>query len=412
MLFRFGFQVRQILVSTTGLIPMLRCAHSTRQRIDPMTGATWMTQSLCGARLWDYLCSITTQSWPRKVRDDFSIRYSHFSPSFLSITNKLPKPLCKSLNALYAAGQTYSGMVGATISLSIISRPLHDALWVPALVEDRVQAGRRSRSSRFNMQDEDEPIIHGPILDIQSRSQAFACITHLDSGTLVLNPKVFNDTLAVCSEDSIYVTSVLLSDPADTVAPNSIRRLVGNIGRSGVCMLVAPVNPKIRRQKYNYSIVTHAPFDLKREDNFRDTTLHLCFTDWTLPIEIGDNRTIDQEVYLVEVIVSVRDRGEWMADLDILGIDFTGLTKLGTDIECPGIHEEETRLRLHFAGQLGRTARVSSAGRYTLGPWELGGPSCCCEHLVPEGPRPQRWNFRPQEVLLEVFGSTMGRSGG
>jgi hypothetical protein len=318
-----------------------KCVHSTYQRIDPMTGATWMTQSLCGARLWDYLCSITTQSWPRKARDDFSIRYSHFSSSFLSITNKLPKPLCKSLNALYAAGQTYSGMVGATISLSIISRPLHDALWVPALVEDRSQAGRRSRPSRFNMQDEDEPIIHGPILDIQSRSQAFACITHLDSGTLVLNPKDFDDTLAVCSEDSIYVTSVLLSDPAETVAPNSIRRLVGNIGRPGVCMLVAPMNPKIRRQKYDYSIVTHAPFDLKREDNFRDTTLHLSFTDWTLPIETGDSRTIDQEVYLVEAVVSVHDRGEWVADLDILEIDFTGLTRLGTNIECPGIHEEE-----------------------------------------------------------------------
>jgi hypothetical protein len=181
-----------------------RCAHSTRQRIDPVTGATWMTQSLCRARLWNYLCSITTQSWPRKARDDFSIRYSHFSSSFLSITNKLPQPLCKSLNALYAAGQTYSGMVGATISFSIISRPLHNALWVPALVEDR-----------FNIQDEDEPIIHCPILDIQSRSQAFACITHLDSGTLALNPKDFDDTLAVCSEDSIYVTSVLLSDPAE-----------------------------------------------------------------------------------------------------------------------------------------------------------------------------------------------------
>ena len=147
-----------------------RCTNSTRQRIDPVTGAAWMTQSLCRARLWDYLCSLTTRSWPRKARDDFSIRYSHFSSSFLSITNRLPKPLCKSLNALYAAGQTYSGMVGATISLSIISRPLHDALWVPALVEDRAQAGRCARRSRFNMQDEDEPIIHGSILDIQSRS--------------------------------------------------------------------------------------------------------------------------------------------------------------------------------------------------------------------------------------------------
>ena len=114
-----------------------RYTNSIRKRIDPVTRATWMTQSLCRARLCDYLCSITTPLWPRKARDDFSIRYSHFSSSFLSITNKLPKSLCKSLNALYTAGQTYSGMEGATISLSIISRPLHDALWVPALVEDR-----------------------------------------------------------------------------------------------------------------------------------------------------------------------------------------------------------------------------------------------------------------------------------
>jgi hypothetical protein len=293
-----------------------------------------MTQSLCRARLCDYLCSVTTPSWSRKARDDFSIRYSHFSSSLLSVTNKLPKPLCKLLSALYAAGQTYSGMVGATISLRIISRPLHDALWVPALAEDRAQAGRRARPSRFNMQDEDEPIIYGPVLDIQSRSQAYACITHLDSGTLVLNPKDFDDALAVCSEDSICVTSVLLSDPA-------IRRLVGNIGRSGVFMLVALMNPKIRRRKYDYSVVTHTPFDLKREDNFRDTTLHLSFTDWTLPIETGDSRTIDQEIYLVKTVVSVRDRGERVADPDILGVDFKGRTRPGTDIECLGIHEEE-----------------------------------------------------------------------
>jgi hypothetical protein len=128
--------------------------------------------------------------------------------------------------------------------------------------------------------------------------------------TLVLNSNDFDDTLAVCSEDSIYVTSVLLSDPADTVTPNSIRRPVGNIGRSGVCILVAPMNPKIRCPKYDYSIVTHAPFDLKRDDNFWDTTLHLSFTDWTLPMETGGSRTIDQEIYLVEAVVSVRDRGE------------------------------------------------------------------------------------------------------
>lgn len=71
-----------------------------------------------------------------------------------------------------------------------------------------------------------------------------------------------------------------------------------------------------------YNVVTHATYDLKRENNFRGTPLHLSFTDWTFPLQTGDTRTIDQSVLVVESVVSVLDRGHWVADLDILDVGF------------------------------------------------------------------------------------------
>ena len=142
----------------------------------------------------------------------------------------------------------------------------------------------------------------------------------------------------IASGNSIFVIDAMLSDPFETLAANSVKRIIGNIGRTGICMLVAPFEPKIRPLGDSYNLVEHAVYDGKRENNFKGTSLHLSFTDWTLPLEVKgtDGRTIDQEAYLVESVISVLDSGKWVADLDILGIDFEALTKLCQRQQCPG----------------------------------------------------------------------------
>jgi hypothetical protein len=63
--------------------------------------------------------------------------------------------------------------------------------------------------------------------------------------------------------------------------------------------------------------VTHAGYNFRREDNFNATSLHLRFTDWKIPLATGDDGLIDQDIFLVEAVVSVRDRGEEVADLNV-----------------------------------------------------------------------------------------------
>lgn len=86
-----------------------------------------------------------------------------------------------------------------------------------------------------------------------------------------------------------------------------------------------------------YNLVEHAKYDGKR-NKFKGTLLHLSFTDWTLPLEVkgAEGRTINQEAYIVESVISVLDSGKWVADLDILRIDFEALRRLRRSHRCPG----------------------------------------------------------------------------
>ena len=56
---------------------------------------------------------------------------------------------------------------------------------------------------------------------------------------------LFDLALAMCSENSIFVAGSILSDPFEEIADYDVRRIVGNIGWPGICMLIAPKDPKI-----------------------------------------------------------------------------------------------------------------------------------------------------------------------
>ena len=226
----------------------------------------------------------------------------------------LSKPHLQALKALAIATRIYIQLEGATIPLKVVETPLDVAPW-----------HKKHRTRDLNLRH-------------FGRSDTLACIAHFESGTLLLEPDEVDEAFAIASGNSIFVIGALMSDPFEDVAAYSVRRIVGNIGRTGICMLVAPVEPRIRSLGNEYNLVEHAIYNGQREDNFKGTSLHLSFTDWTLPLEVkgAEGRTIDQEAYIVESVISVMDSGKWVADLDIIRIDFKALTKLRVGHQCPG----------------------------------------------------------------------------
>lgn len=230
------------------------------------------------------------------------------------------------LNAMVLATQVYKTMDGATISLKTVKTSLAKASWLSRRWEPPAE-----------VQPADIVLSPGYVPSPLPRINTFACIAHFETGISQFDPEDFHQTLAIASENSLYVTGKLLSDPFDTIAENDVRFIVGNVGRTGLCLLVAPVNPEIRSLGDEYNLANHAPYEEgKRGDSFHGTSLHLKFTDWILPLEVEGARTIDQDVHMIESVISVLDSGKWVADLDILCIDFTNLVRLVMPTKCSG----------------------------------------------------------------------------
>jgi hypothetical protein len=208
-----------------------------------------------------------------------------------------------SLRASASAAEVYKLLPGATVSTSIASRRLWLSKWL--------------RPESKNRTDETHLFWNQQLL----RGQALACIAMFDSGTYDLDPEGLSKVFALSSGNSIYVAAPLLCDPHEIPLEREVRRVVGNIGRPGLAFLIPPTEPKIRKpNNESWMHINHAPFDGKLEDCFQQTTIHLGFTAYNLPLRDdsqGDN-IIDRPASLVETIISVHDRGQWVADLDII----------------------------------------------------------------------------------------------
>ncbi|MCJ1387283.1 hypothetical protein MMC18_000124 [Xylographa bjoerkii] len=300
------------------------------QKVIRLADATCSIDSAVSrSRLHDYLCCVV-ESKKAKTTKAPGVR-------LIASSYKLQEPMVWSLRALSIASNIYHGLEGATISLILVTEPLASAYWLPKGFVDLCC----DPSPCLELNDTAAPILRPKVLGIPSRPQTLACIAMFESGTLNLDPDDLKDTLAMCSDNSIYVAGVILSDPFQPVASNDVRRIIGNIGHPGICMLIAAKEPRTRPLSKSYNVVTHAPYDWKREDNFKGTSLHLSFTDWTLPLETDGMRTIDCDVQLVESVISVMDRGEWVADLDILSVDFARLNRLEATGFCTGSHSND-----------------------------------------------------------------------
>lgn len=76
-----------------------------------------------------------------------------------------------------------------------------------------------------------------------------------------------------------------LQDPAAEAEACPVRRIVGSIGKLGLCILQPPVVPEMKKFSIDASwrLANYQDFDCKYEDNFASSSLHISFTGSRVP---------------------------------------------------------------------------------------------------------------------------------
>ena len=239
---------------------------------------------------------------------------------FSAMTDHIQRPAnwIISLRGLEVANRVYGPLNGATVSLRIIDQDLSKALWLPETLKLISTSLNRSNLQKFR------DAVGVPVethIDRMTRADSFACIAMFESGHFNINPDQLSEAIALCHEDSIFVSEILLSGPEVITLGIGLRHMVGNVGHAGMVLMISPLEPRIRQMHHDAAMVDHLPYDHKITDNFIGTSLHLSFTKWKMPLDWTNTGEIDQEIFLLESVVAVQDNGKWVADIDVLGVE-------------------------------------------------------------------------------------------
>lgn len=267
------------------------------------------------------------------------------------------------LRALAAAAEAYKLMPGATISTDLFSASLKDALWIPgqctlyipfsknfpdnfpraakssmfgAAVDSRLLS--EAKASGKPQSSKTETGVKGLRSYVLSRTQVFSCIAMFENRKINLDPGSLDQVMAISAGGSIYVAMPLLSDPFDLVQDNEVKHITGNISKPGLSLMIPPMAPRLRKvDEDKWTLVNHAPFDGRLEDCFQHTSLHLSFTGYQLPMMTAEHGYQGVEANFVETLVSVFDRHEWVADLDVLkALAMPSVTRINEHLRhCP-----------------------------------------------------------------------------
>ena len=199
----------------------------------------------------------------------------------------------KSFFVLLKAHQVYSTMPEAEISMALLSKPLVEAKWAKAFL------GKKGAESE--------------------RALSLACIALFDSGTIDLKPEYFDEVLAISSGNSLYASELLFCDPVVEPSAGALRHIHGNLGKSGVALLISPPELAVHEADLNtWELVNHNPFDGSLQDNFGSISLYLILTGYEQVIDSSRRGALDKDSFYVEAVVQAYDRGQWVADLDLL----------------------------------------------------------------------------------------------
>ncbi|KAK4059674.1 hypothetical protein Trihar35433_10721 [Trichoderma harzianum] len=178
-----------------------------------------------------------------------------------------------------------------------------------------------------------------------NRAQTFACIAMFENRDVNLHSESLKKVMAMSAGNSIYVAMPLICDPFECPKENEVKHIIGNIGKPGVSLMIPPAPPKRKKvDEYVWKHATHALFDGRLDDAFNHTSLHLSFTKYKLPVKFSHGYQ-SVEGNFIETLISVFDKQEWIADLDILGaIDESMWERMpnSSKKECRHQQEENT----------------------------------------------------------------------
>lgn len=93
---------------------------------------------------------------------------------------------------------------------------------------------------------------------------------------------------------------------------------MGNTGHPGFSILTIPKDLRAREVDPAAWRIEPTPFDNTYVDCFKSTSLHLTFTEWRAPlVHVESTGHRGSTVNLVEAVISIRDAGRWVADVDV-----------------------------------------------------------------------------------------------
>ncbi|KAF4945311.1 hypothetical protein FGADI_12051 [Fusarium gaditjirri] len=232
---------------------------------------------------------------------------SFISPkAFLKLLNR-QDTILHTLICLYLSYEVFKGLPRVFIWIQCLERSLLDAHWASFA---KSHNDKNFPTSSFES--------YVPHTLAAYRSIQIQILAHLMCGYDIHGSAILSHIMGLSFEDSIIVPASLVHDPGEKVS--RLTRILGNIGRPGVVLLIAPANLMLARlDEGTWRISNLSRFNGKPEDMFSTTSLHLSFTDWSQPLSSGGtlgNR--DVECSLMEAVVSIKDSGQWVGDVDIL----------------------------------------------------------------------------------------------
>lgn len=233
-----------------------------------------------------------------------SLSESQWAIALHSRKSLLPKPVISKWDLYYDFGHENQGGVEA------------DTVFIPTNV------GSGSQESLIStLEDErQESFIHTPESGSDRLALVFACLAMFDSGHYDIDPVSLLGVFALSSGDSVYVASGILTDPAKrSQTQPCVRRVFGNLGRTGMSFLISPAEPRLNAHNLeDWQLINHCRFDSEFQNSFTGTSLHLSYTDYEMPINLGVHGLRDKQAVLVEAIITIDDQGSPRGELEIV----------------------------------------------------------------------------------------------
>ena len=91
-----------------------------------------------------------------------------------------------------------------------------------------------------------------------------------------INPNSLQHVFDMSSGNYFFVATRSVDDLSQWGGEVLVKRVVGNVGRADVALLIPPQDPRIRKlQEDTWDLVNHALFDDQSTDSFPHTTHHL-----------------------------------------------------------------------------------------------------------------------------------------